>query len=67
MDGVAGRLAPVPGGAGPMTIAPPMVNTLRASSPTPSPTRRGVDRPRDLDAVRVAAEWSASRRRPPGT
>ncbi|MFF2134042.1 hypothetical protein ACFVW1_53810 [Streptomyces olivochromogenes] len=34
---VAGRLTPVPGGAGPMTIALLMVNTLRASSPTSSP------------------------------
>jgi methylenetetrahydrofolate dehydrogenase (NADP+)/methenyltetrahydrofolate cyclohydrolase len=28
--GVAGRLTPVPGGVGPMTIAMLLVNTLRA-------------------------------------
>ncbi|WP_257017037.1 hypothetical protein [Streptomyces sp. Ag82_O1-15] len=32
VDGVAGRLTPVPGGVGPMTIALLMVNTLRAAA-----------------------------------
>ena len=31
VDGIAGRLTPVPGGVGPMTIAMLMVNTLRAA------------------------------------
>jgi methylenetetrahydrofolate dehydrogenase (NADP+)/methenyltetrahydrofolate cyclohydrolase len=31
LDGVAGRVTPVPGGVGPMTIAMLMVNTLRAA------------------------------------
>jgi methylenetetrahydrofolate dehydrogenase (NADP+)/methenyltetrahydrofolate cyclohydrolase len=31
LDGIAGRLTPVPGGVGPMTIAMLMVNTLRAA------------------------------------
>ncbi|MFE4755062.1 hypothetical protein ACFRIB_33170 [Streptomyces mirabilis] len=32
VDGVAGRLTPVPDGVGPMTIALLMVNTLRAAA-----------------------------------
>ncbi|MER5193688.1 bifunctional 5,10-methylenetetrahydrofolate dehydrogenase/5,10-methenyltetrahydrofolate cyclohydrolase [Streptomyces sp. NPDC002755] len=31
LDGIAGRITPVPGGVGPMTIAMLMVNTLRAA------------------------------------
>lgn len=31
VDGIAGRITPVPGGVGPMTIAMLMVNTLRAA------------------------------------
>lgn len=31
LDGIAGRLTPVPGGVGPMTIAMLLVNTLRAA------------------------------------
>jgi methylenetetrahydrofolate dehydrogenase (NADP+)/methenyltetrahydrofolate cyclohydrolase len=30
-DGIAGRITPAPGGAGPLTIAMLMVNTLRAA------------------------------------
>jgi methylenetetrahydrofolate dehydrogenase (NADP+)/methenyltetrahydrofolate cyclohydrolase len=30
-DGIAGRITPVPGGVGPMTIAMLMVNTLGAA------------------------------------
>ncbi|MEU9283554.1 bifunctional 5,10-methylenetetrahydrofolate dehydrogenase/5,10-methenyltetrahydrofolate cyclohydrolase [Streptomyces sp. NPDC048275] len=44
VDGIAGRITPVPGGVGPMAIAMLMVNTLRAAqwahhtaSPTPHP------------------------------
>ncbi|OHV74332.1 bifunctional methylenetetrahydrofolate dehydrogenase/methenyltetrahydrofolate cyclohydrolase FolD [Pseudofrankia sp. BMG5.36] len=40
LDGIAGRITPVPGGVGPMTIAMLMVNTLRAARWATAPHER---------------------------